>query len=164
MLCTWHHCKQRFLVLLSRLFLSVHQAGLSLARSCRSGLHQLSLIPLPRCPQNGDCLHAIPSGSVWLMLSVLNVDHETIDAIIFWEQMIHRHIPKPEIINATNLSISPLLSEHIAFQRQYRDLMAASNPRFLTRQIPERRKNARFLKPEVLYATIFLGYRLRFSF
>lgn len=72
--------------------------------------------------------------------------------------------PKPEIINATNLSISPLLSEHIAFQRQYRDLMAASNPRFLTRQIPERRKNARFLKPEVLYATIFLGYRLRFSF
>lgn len=36
----------------------------------------------PRCPQNGDCLHAIPSGSVWLMLSVFNVDHEIINAII----------------------------------------------------------------------------------
>lgn len=82
MFCACHHCKQRFLVLLSRLFLSMHQAGLSLARSCRSGHHPLSLIPLPRCPQNGDCLHAIPSGSVRLMLSVLNVDHEIINAII----------------------------------------------------------------------------------
>mgnify|MGYP004576632091 FL=1 len=83
MFCTYHHCKQRFLVLLSRLFFSVHHTGLSLAHSLRSNHHQLSLIPLPRCPQNGDCLHAIPSGSVWLMLSVLNIDHEIINAIIF---------------------------------------------------------------------------------
>lgn len=51
MFCTCYHCKQRFLVLLSRLFLSVHQTGLSLAHSLRSNHHQLSLIPLPRCPQ-----------------------------------------------------------------------------------------------------------------
>ena len=82
MFCTCHHCKQRFLVLLLRLFLSVHQTGLSLAHSLRSSHHQLSLIPLPRCPQNGDCLHAIPSGSVRLMLSVFNVALEIINAII----------------------------------------------------------------------------------
>lgn len=40
--------------------------------------------------------------------------------------------------------------------------MASSFPRFLTRQIPERRKNARFLKPEILYAIIFLRCRIRF--
>ena len=82
MFCTCHHCKQRFLVLLSRLFLayikSVHRCLFHGGRAFLSGLCYHS----PAFLKTEIVYTPIPTDSVRPMLSVLNENHEIINAII----------------------------------------------------------------------------------